>query len=515
MRGAGRAVGVGWVALGLIAWASPEPSMRDGRTPAETEGSSGDSDRPSAGTSTAAVAPEPEGNIFEDLGWHLTRHTRDRYAADLAQVKKAGVLRVLTRNNSSSYFVVRGRQRGFEYELAQAFADDLGVRVAFVVPDSRDDLIQLLLEGAADMIAAGTTRTAARQEKLSFTRPVLEAKRVLATHPDTVKTVTQAADLSQFLIHTSFRSTTYRTALEFERRTGVDLRLADVADGAEMEEQLARVERGRYEAVIVDENVLGLAQAAGVEAVARWPLGDALPKAWAVHPDASRLRDAADRFLKRARRSGLLRILRSRYFRPNARGSRTAREDAFRADQDGALSRFDGLFRRAGQAAGVDWRLLAAVAYAETRFDPNAQSRWGAQGLMQVLPSTARRVGVQDPSSPRGSVVAGARYLRRLIDFFGGDGVDPRQQVRFALAAYNAGLGHIQDARRLAERIGKDPNKWFNHVEEALKLKQDPRWHRRTRYGYARASETIAYVSRVQAQFDVYARHVPLEASPP
>jgi membrane-bound lytic murein transglycosylase F len=112
-------------------------------------------------------------------------------------------------------------------------------------------------------------------------------------------------------------------------------------------------------------------------------------------------------------------------------------------------------------------------------------------------------------------VVAGARYLRRLIDFFGGDGVDPRQQVRFALAAYNAGLGHIQDARRLAERIGKDPNKWFNHVEEALKLKQDPRWHRRTRYGYARASETIAYVSRVQAQFDVYARHVPLEASPP
>lgn len=450
---------------------------------------------------------------LQDLAWRLTRHTRDRYVADLQEVKRRGVLRVLSRNNSSSYFVVRGTERGFEYELAQAFADELGVRLAFVVPDSRDQLIDHLVHGAGDLIAAGMTRTEARAEKVRFTRPVLRAKRVIATHPMTVKLVESDADLAQFRIHTSFRSTTFRTAREFEARTGVQLLLEDVVDGAEMEQQLARVQDGRYEAVIVDENVLSLAVAAGVEAVARWPVGEALPKAWAVHPDAVDLQAAADSFLARAQRSGLRNILEARYFEPHSRGFRRAQEEAYRADREGAISPFDELFQTWGEKTAIDWRLLAAVSYAETRFDPSAHSPWGARGLMQVLPSTARRVGISDPSSPEASVAAGSLYLRRLIDFFSGDGVKPRQQVRFALAAYNAGLGHVQDARMLARMTGRDPNKWFGNVEEALALKRDPRWHQKTRYGYARAGETIAYVSRVQSQYDLFVRHVPLETA--
>jgi membrane-bound lytic murein transglycosylase F len=164
-----------------------------------------------------------------------------------------------------------------------------------------------------------------------------------------------------------------------------------------------------------------------------------------------------------------------------------------------------------GKAHGIDWRLLAAVAYAESRFDPKAESRFGAKGLMQLLPSTAKRVGVTDLLDPRKNVLAGARYLERLMKIFADDGVDPRQQIRFALAAYNCGLGHVMDARDIARKIGKDPDRWFNEVEDAMRLKQNPKWHRRTRYGYARARETIAYVSRIQSQYDVFARHVPLE----
>jgi membrane-bound lytic murein transglycosylase F len=134
---------------------------------------------------------------------------------------------------------------------------------------------------------------------------------------------------------------------------------------------------------------------------------------------------------------------------------------------------------------------------------------------MQVLPSTARRVGISNPHTPWGSVLAGAKYLRRLFEFFEEEGVDKRQRVRFALAAYNAGLGHVQDVRKLTEATGRDPNKWFGHVEEAYRLKTDPRHYRHTRHGYARAPETIAYVSRVQSQYDIFVRHVPLASDAP
>ena len=456
-----------------------------------------------------ADADEPD--PFRNLEFTLTRHTRDRYAADLEGIRRRGVLRVLTRNNSSAYFVARGRERGFEFELARSLARRLGVRVAFVVPDQRSDLIGMLHAGLGDMVAAGMTRTAARAEQVRFSAPLLEADRVVATHPRLVKRVESPADLAQLKIHTSFRSTTFRTAVRFGQTHGVQLDLADLPSGIEMEEQLRMVEEGVYEAVIVDSNILDLAQAAGVEAEAVWSMGPPLPKSWAFHPDAAELQAEADAFIAASRRNGLLNIMYARYYRPNALGFRSAQDVAFRADADGAISPFDDLFRRAGELVDIDWRLLAAIAYTESRFDPTVRSAWGAMGLMQVLPSTARRVGVRDPSTPWGSVRAGALYLRRLLDFFAEEGLPLRQQIRFALASYNAGLGHIIDARKLAPLIDRDPDRWFNHVEDALELKRHRKWHERSTYGYARAGETIAYVSRVQAQYDVFVRHVPLK----
>ncbi|NJK88156.1 MAG: transporter substrate-binding domain-containing protein [Myxococcales bacterium] len=115
---------------------------------------------------------------FLDLESSLMRHTREQYAADLEGIRRRGVLRVLTLNNSSSYFITRGTQRGFEYELAEAFAKELGVRLAIVVPTSRGSLIEELLAGNGDLIAAGMTKTEARAEKVRFTRPLLSSPRV-------------------------------------------------------------------------------------------------------------------------------------------------------------------------------------------------------------------------------------------------------------------------------------------------------------------------------------------------
>lgn len=447
----------------------------------------------------------------EDFAWRLNRHTFERYVADVKAIQARGVLRVLTRNNSVSYYVAKGTERGFEYELASAFAEHLGVRVSFVVPERRGQLIGALLAGEGDLIAAGSSMTDARGEKIAFTRPYLHTQRVVALPARLEKVVRTPEDLLGRPLHLSFRSTTFQDAKNLELALGKPLDLVDIPDGVEMERMMERVAEGTYEATIVDDVLLGLEQDAGLPLVAGPAVGEPRPKAWAVHPAAPRLLAEANRFLARNKR--LIAILRGRYFR-NSKVARSARAETYRADLHGRISPFDEQFKAAGDAAGLDWRFLAALAYTESRFDAKAQSRFGARGLMQILPSTARRVGVSDPKLlfvPRVNVGAGAEYLKRLMEVFAGDGVEPREQTRFAVAAYNCGLGHVIDARNLAKRIGKDPNVWFNEVERALKLKEQPKWHRQTRYGYARARETLAYVARVQSQYEVFSRHVPLE----
>lgn len=444
-----------------------------------------------------------------NLEFSLTRHQRQRYSVDLSEIKKRGVLRVVTRNNSSAYYVAKGEERGFQYELAKAFADELGVRLEMVVPSSRDDLIPALLEGQGDLIAAGMTYTEERAAKVRYTRPVAGVPRVLATHKKVVKLLEGPKDLEAFELALAHGSTTHQDAARYAAEHGLQLRIHDLPGETEMEEALDQLERGEIEATIVDRHLLLLAQRAGVPVVERLVVSGPVPKAWATHPKAKALHAAASEFLERSGKNGLMKILYDRYFEPAPKRAVARRDKSLRADASGQISPFDELFKAAGQETGLDWRLLAAVAHAESRFDPEARSPFGAVGLMQVLPSTAKELGVEHPERPAENIRAGARYLKRLMSMFA-DVSDEPSKVRFALASYNAGPGHVIDARGLAKLVGKDPNRWFGQVEEAMRLKKDRRWHEKTKLGYARADETINYVSRIQTRYDVYSRHVDL-----
>lgn len=460
-------------------------------------------------------AQTPPASEFQAL---LTRHTHEQYLGDLDEIKAKGVLRVLTRNNSSSYFISKGRQLGFEYELAKRFAAELGVRLAIVVPESRSQLIPALLRGDGDIIAAGMTANKARAKLVSFSRKVFEVGRVLVTHKHIVKDVLESRDLAKVKIALHRQSTTFETAQKMSKKNDLVLRFDYVSPSVEMEGILRRIDSGEYEATIVDENILALEQAAGMAILARLPMGEPLVKAWAVRPKSMALAQAIDRFMEKETRSGIIRILYGRYFSPQRIGFRRAQDLSFRADAKGRISPYDHLFRKEGKTRGIDWRLLAALAYAESRFDPKAKSAFGASGLMQILPSTARKYGPLKGTDdeirsqlidPKVNIRIGVRYLAWLIRLFENDSVAPRQSIRFALAAYNVGLGHVKDARALAKRRGLDENRWFQNVEKAIRLKKDPRWYRQTRYGYCRAEQPIAYVSRIQTRYDVYTRHVP------
>lgn len=461
-------------------------------------------------STTSTTAAQLEGRAMSPLEKELLRHTFERYTGDLAEIKRRKVLRVLTRNNSSNYFITRGEERGFQYELAKSFADELGVRLAVIVPSSRAELEAALLSGEGDLIAAGTTITATRAARVSFTGPVTTSPRVLVVSSTSTKKLETPADLANVRIHLSFRSTTYEALKALEPSLGRPLELVDVPEDCEMEEMIARVAKGEYEATIADQDVAEMSIAGGADVMMKLPLEGNADKAWVLRPDAPELTRVASDFVKRHARDGLIKIYYDRYFR-SRRAAKTTVDFEFRADQNGKLSPFDDIFRREGKRVGIDWRLLAAIAFTESRFDPVAKSAWGAVGLMQVLPSSALAVGVAHPEDPAQNIKAGASYFKWLVDRFDEPGLEPRQRIRFALASYNAGLGHIADARVLAEKTHRNPDVWFGNVENALRLKVDRKWHELTRFGYCRAEESIRYVSLVQSSYDVFARHAALE----
>lgn len=429
---------------------------------------------------------------------------------DWPAIKRRGVLRVLMRNNASTYFIHGGAPRGFEYELVRAFAQAEGVRLRVIVTERRSELMDYLHRGLGDLIAAEMTATDKRARSVRFSRPVFADHRVLVTRAADKRPAQRLDDISRFEIAVvGAESTTLAALRRVEKTLDRRLHLRVVPDRVEMEEVLRGVASGRYDATLADARLVSLERSLGTKIRGRLKVGAEAPKAWAMRKSDRKLHQKVERFLRRAKKRGVTRVLYQRYFgdKRGTKGKRGARP----ADRTGRLSPYDRWFRAEGARTRLDWRLLAAVAFVESRFNAKAKSPWGAVGLMQVLPRTARAMGVSRPRRPRDNIRAGARYLRKLIDRFAEEGVALEAQVRFALAAYNAGAGHIDDARALAKARGLDPTLWFDHTARALMWKMERKTAAKTRHGYCRATETVRFVERVQQMYDAYVTHVPLE----
>jgi membrane-bound lytic murein transglycosylase F len=212
-----------------------------------------------------------------------------------------------------------------------------------------------------------------------------------------------------------------------------------------------------------------------------------------------------DGYIKEIYRGLEYNIARNRYFNTPHNLRRVKEERAY---VSGRISPYDDMLKSYSKLYELDWRLMSALAYEESRFRPRAQSWAGAQGLFQIMPATGLELGFSDLYNVEINIHAGIRQIHRLIERCSPE-IPFEERVRFALAAYNAGWGHVQDARRLAAQKGWDPNQWFDHVEKAMLLLEQPRYHVHSRYGYVRGSETVAYVSGIQNRYDHYVRLFP------
>ena len=440
--------------------------------------------------------------LKEAVDGHLTRsaltaNTDEAYRADLDEIRRRGVLRVLTRNNSATYFLYRGEQMGFDYELARRFARKLGVRVQMVVPRQPGQLVDWLLDGRGDMIAASMTVNPARRERVEFTRPYAQASELVVVAKGSG--IDDPADLAGKRVTVQRSSAYYPGLVELRRR--VDLTIDEAPEEMESDELIARVAAGEIDATVVDSNQLDVELTWRDDVESAFALGEPLDVAWAVPPGAAALHEAADEFLGDQRGTSFFNTLKKKYFTDRRTVARQAREAVVGR---GRLSPYDDLFRTQAARADLDWRLLASQAYQESRFDPTARSWAGAVGLMQIMPRTARHMGVRgNLRDPAVSVAAGVAYMRWLMERYGPE-LPFAERLLFALASYNAGRGHILDGRRLAREHGYDPDVWFGNVERVLPLLEKRSVARKARYGYCRCTEPVGYVDAIHQRYLAY-----------
>lgn len=458
-----------------------------------------------------ALKKEADAFLLERV---LTEHRRGRFTGDLDGIRERGVLRVLTRNNAVTYFLHKGAPRGFEYTLASNIAEELGVRLEIVVPPRDSMLIPWLERGLGDVIAASWTVTDDRAEKVAFSEPYLWVDEVLVQKKGAPK-LNSLEDLAGKTVHVRSASSYARTLKALQAR--VPFTIAEAPASFETERIIAKVAEGEYEYTVADEHLLQveLRYRDDVEAaltLTQAPEGakDAIGKprdgekgiAFAVRKDAPLLKAWLDEHVRKTYRGVEYNMARARYF-SNESAIRAGKEGRF--STSGKLSPYDDLLREVAERYDHDWRLLAAQAFQESRFDPKAKSWVGARGLFQIMPSTGAELGFKNLEDPRESAHAGAKYLAQLMARFE-DELPPGERVRFALASYNAGYGHVLDARRLAEEKGLDPSKWFDNVERMMLLLSQRQYARKARHGYCRGEEPVRYVREIQTRFDAYAR---------
>lgn len=449
------------------------------------------------------------------------RFDKPQLSRDFAEIKEEGVLRAITIYNSTSYFLYRGEPLGFEYELVEELARDLDVRLEVIVAKNVNELFDLLNEGKGDIITWGLTITEPRQKIIDFTDYHYVTHQVLVqSKPDGWRKMpgyklrkylkTDVIDLIGDTVFVPFRSAYYHRLKNLEQEIGGKIFIDTAVGAATTEDLIQKVANGEIRYTVADHNLASLHRTYYSDLDISTPVSLSQRVAWAVRNNSPELLNEVNAWIKNIRKRDIYYVLYNKYFRNKKFYTRRIKSE-FYSKETGQISRYDSLIKTYADTLDWDWRLLASIVYQESRFKPNDSSWAGAVGLMQLMPLTAQDLGVSNPYDPKQNLEGGTKYLRQLYDRF--DEVkDTTQRIKFALASYNCGLGHVLDARRLADKNDKDPNWWDDNVEiylrkmSSLKYYGDPV----VKYGFVRGEEPYNYVRDIFLRYEHYRSLLPI-----
>ena len=419
----------------------------------------------------------------------------------LQRIQKQGEITVLTLDGPTTYFEGPSGFAGIEYDMVTAFADELNVRARFIVAADLGDLLFRMQQHEADMVAAGLVITAEREKIAYFTPPYQTVSQQLI-YRDSAFRPKSIPDLYGRHIEVLANSR-YVRRLEQLKKKYPQLEWTEVEDKT-AEELLRMVWEGLLEHTILDSNIVDTNRPFYPELRVAFDMDRPEQLAWAFPlSDDKSLFHAAVSFMKKLRRSGELRHLLARYYGAAAVAN-PVNMTVYHLRIQNRLPKYQTLFEQAGEETGIDWRLLAAVGYQESFWNPEATSPTGVRGLMMLTNETARQLGVKDRLDPAQSIFGGARYIRQMMDRLPAEIQEP-DRTWMALAAYNVGLGHLRDARAITRQQKGDPNKWED-VRQRLPLLSQRKWYTRTKHGFARGIEPVRFVIRVRNYYEALAR---------
>ncbi|MBC8487108.1 MAG: transporter substrate-binding domain-containing protein [Bacteroidetes bacterium] len=433
----------------------------------------------------------------------------------LNRILKEKKLIATTEYNSTNYFVYRGEPMGYQYELLKSFTKFLGVKLDIKIINNLESSFDCLNEDECDLIALGLTVTKERSNIVDFSSPLSQTRQVLVQRkPDNWRKMRTMDEINSHLIRNPLnlagktiyiqKNTIFHSRLNnLSDEIGADINVIEHPD-ATVEELITMVSKGEIDYTVCDEHIALVNKKYYPDIDVRTPVSFPQHIAWAVKRGANGLLDTINFWLEGFIKTRTSAFLYNKYFR-NPRTINYARSE-YHSVTGGKISPYDPVIKKCSELIDWDWRLLASLIYQESRFYPEARSWAGAYGLMQLMPHNAQKYGIDSLSPPEEQIKAGVKFIKLLDKQFLDKIEDKSERTKFVLASYNAGIAHVYDARRLAEKYDKNPNLWNDNVDYFLRNKSKPEFYSDSvvKYGYCRGEEPYNFVYDILERYQHY-----------
>lgn len=435
---------------------------------------------------------------------------------DLDAIKARGVLKAIVVSGPTSFFIYRGETMGFEYELLKRFTEDIGVKLEIVVAKDFSVLGEWLNNGKGDIVAHGFTPTLNRKKRFAFSNYLYLTKQVLVQKkPDNWRKLklheidrqlkNDAIELINDTVSVRNNSSYKMRLVNLMDEIGDVIHINEVDSNITTDELIGMVSTGEIKYTIADNTLAQMHAFHYKNLDVSIPVSLSQKASWVLRKNASGLRTSLNAWVNSTKNTSDYHVIYNRYYKNKRSIKKHVGSDYFLNDT-GKLSPYDDLIKKYAEDLPWDWVLLASQIFQESRFNPNAKSWASAHGLMQIMPSTAKELGVSNTSSPEESIKAGTKYLKQLWNEW--DMIlDHNERIKFTLASYNAGLSHVKDAVTLI-KLNDDgnPNIWEDNIEQSL-LKLTYRKHytkEGIKYGYVHGIEPVSYVKDIYERYNLY-----------
>lgn len=419
----------------------------------------------------------------------------------LDKIKEEKVLNVVLLNAPSTYYIGATGPQGFEYDLLSAYAKHLGVKLNITVANTVKEAIELSKNKNIEITSASLAKTPAREESFNFGPSYFEVQEEVVCNRDMLGSDKFPRDVESLvgLKISVGEETSYSETIKSLQNDGFDINATFTSDYS-TEELLEQVAKHEIDCTIADSNIYALNLRYFTEIAQAFTISGREQLAWVLPKGAKDLEADMYAWLNSFNQSGAMAELKDHHYSYVLFFDYYNTTTFYRRIQS-TLPRYKKYFIDVGNKYGIPWTLLAAISYQESHWNPKAKSFTGVRGLMMLTNTTAKMLGVRNRLDPLQSIIGGTRHIKQMLNIVP-EGVEGENRLKFALAAYNIGMGHIQDAQKLAVKNGLNQNVWTD-LKRVLPLLSQKKYYKTLEYGYARGSEPVRYVDSIYDYRDI------------